>query len=131
LAAEITPFNTAATSPLLTGTSSTSTAFTAASVANGTTGSFATEVASSYGLGGTPTILNNLDNTPVEFFTILNSTTQETPVLQAGVFEFSGTGAGTTLTYEAVPEPSAYALGVCAMLLLWVLKRRSSLGSTI
>jgi hypothetical protein len=41
---------------------------------------------------------------------------------------FSTSGSDTTLTYGALatPEPSAYALGLCALALFWVLKRRSS-----
>jgi hypothetical protein len=32
-----------------------------------------------------------------------------------------------TYTAQSVPEPSAYALSICAIVLLWVLGRRRSL----
>jgi hypothetical protein len=41
-------------------------------------------------------------------------------------FTFSTSGNDTILTYGAVPEPSAYALGLTALALFWVLKRRNS-----
>lgn len=41
----------------------------------------------------------------------------------AGVLTFTGLDAPAS-----TPEPSAYALGICAMLLLWVLKRRSTVA---
>jgi hypothetical protein len=46
-----------------------------------------------------------------------------------GTFSLSGSGSNVTFSFnpQAVPEPSAYALGLCAMLLFWVLKRRSSI----
>jgi len=53
-----------------------------------------------------------------------------TPAEELGYFDLSSTGV---LTYtgidaEAVPEPSAYALGICAVLLFLVLKRRHSVA---
>ena len=52
------------------------------------------------------------------------------PATELGVFDLSSTGV---LTYDgidaqAVPEPSAYALGICAVLLFLVLKRRHSVA---
>ena len=57
-----------------------------------------------------------------------NATT--TPAEELGYFDLSSTGV---LTYtgidaQAVPEPSAYALGICAVLLFLVLKRRHSVA---
>lgn len=48
-----------------------------------------------------------------------------------GTFTLSDTGGNLSFTFgtpAAVPEPSAYALGLCAMLLFWVLKRRRSVA---
>jgi hypothetical protein len=50
--------------------------------------------------------------------------------VELGVFTLSSSGV---LSYNGIdagasPEPSAYALGICALLLFWVLKRRHSVA---
>jgi hypothetical protein len=52
-----------------------------------------------------------------------------TPV-EIGTFSTSTVGGITTLTFDTVaaPEPSAYALGLCAVALFFVLKRRRSVA---
>jgi hypothetical protein len=54
---------------------------------------------------------------------------KNSPSTELGTFSLSSAGV---LTYNgtaaAVPEPSAYALGICAALLFWVLKRRKSVA---
>jgi hypothetical protein len=49
---------------------------------------------------------------------------------EEGYFTTSTTAGDTTLTYHtlATPEPSAYALGLVAVALFWVLKRRRSVA---
>jgi hypothetical protein len=47
-----------------------------------------------------------------------------------GTFQFSTDGSGNDiLTYDptSTPEPSAYALGLCALALFFVLKRRNAM----
>ena len=44
-----------------------------------------------------------------------------------GTFKISSSGV-LTFQSQAVPEPSAYALGICAVVLFWVLKRRSKVA---
>jgi hypothetical protein len=48
--------------------------------------------------------------------------------VEVGTFTTATTAGDTTLTFNALstPEPSAYALGLTALALFWVLKRRSS-----
>ncbi len=62
-------------------------------------------------------------NDTVEFATLGNGT-----LTVDGQFVTTTVGGDTILTFEAIsaPEPSAYALGLCALALFWVLKRRSS-----
>jgi hypothetical protein len=125
------PFNTAAASPLLTGTSSTSKSFTEVSIADGTTGSFAKAGGGYYSLGG------GADNTLAVFSTsgtveIDTLTNGGSSAVDAGTFTFSGTASDLTLTFNSpvstTPEPSAYALGLCAIALFWVLRRRSTVA---
>ena len=75
---------------------------------------------SSYALGQTYTGSNSVG--------LYDLVSGNAPV-EVGTFTFSTTSNDTTLTYNtlsATPEPSAYALGLCALALFWVLKRRSS-----
>ena len=94
------------------------------------TGSFQTEVGlngGSYGLasGAQPNILSAYTTGEVvaldEFTSGASSTTE------VGTFTVTSTGL-TFNTLASTLEPSAYALGMCAMLLFLVLKRRSSLA---
>jgi hypothetical protein len=118
------------------GVSSNGTAFTEVSVANGTTGSFEGEINAlpgSYGYGGgAPAVVLSPYSTSASanLYTVLNSTSQETATDGTDVFQFGGTAADTTLTFDpvATPEPSAYALGLCAVALFWVLNRRRSVS---
>ena len=47
---------------------------------------------------------------------------------EVGVFSTTTVGGDTILTFNAVPEPSAYALGLCAVALFLVVKRRRSVA---
>jgi len=117
---------------LLTGTSSTSTSFTAISLADTNGGSFDTAVNNnngSYGISGSPTILTAYtegSTVITDFFTTLKATSAQ-PVAD-GFFELTGSGAGTKLIFDpvAAPEPSTYALMVGGLLALWMIKRRRS-----
>jgi hypothetical protein len=74
----------------------------------------------SYALGQTYTGSNSVD-----LYDLVNG---NAPV-DLGTFSFTTTDGDTVLTFDslaATPEPSAYALGLCAIALFWVLKRRSS-----
>lgn len=53
-----------------------------------------------------------------------------TSTTNAQALGFFTLGSNGTLTFTgaATPEPSAYALGICALLLFWVLKRRHSVA---
>lgn len=59
-------------------------------------------------------------NTPARGQQQINSTLD-------GTFALAGSGASATFSFNAqsAPEPSAYALGICAVLLFVVLRRRS------
>jgi hypothetical protein len=79
-----------------------------------------------FGLGGSAGVEKTYtgnDSAPFYFIDYNNSVL--TPLL---TFSTSTVGGDTILTYGAVatPEPSAYALGLTALALFWVLKRRSS-----
>jgi hypothetical protein len=47
-----------------------------------------------------------------------------------GTFQFGTVSGNEILTFDptATPEPSAYALGLCTVVLFWVLKRRRSIA---
>ncbi len=46
---------------------------------------------------------------------------------ELGTFSWNDSTGVLTYTAQSVPEPSAYALSICAIVLLWVLGRRRSL----
>ncbi len=115
---------------LATGTSSSGKTFTVTSQPGTENDSFQTtlaETGGSYGFGGgtSPSlILSQLANGDVELYTVLNGNKTTTDV---GTFQFSGVGTDdVVLTWDpaAAPEPSSYALGLCAAALLVVLRRR-------
>jgi hypothetical protein len=118
---------------ILDGTSSTGTKFEAFTVANGTNGSFEGEIvnANNYGLGGSGQILDSFPSTDLlTLFTKTGTGSGDTTANAFGTFQFSTVDGDEILTFDpaAVPEPSAYALGLCALVLFFVLKRRSSVA---
>ena len=127
LTGELSTFGGGTATTLFSGTSSTGKAYTAKTVDNTTTGSFKNAVSSgngSYGFVGN-SLLSPYTTDSVNFYTLANGSTTPT---QVGTFQFSGLGSDhVTLTYSptAAPEPSAYALGLCAVALFVVLRRRS------
>jgi len=117
------------------GTSSNSTPFTAVSLANSANGSFAFNLAAgggNYGLGtSNGSALGDTfpDTSVITLYDKKSGAglTQVSPTV-AGTFQFSVDGSGNDiLTFDpvATPEPSAYALGLCAVALFFVLRRRS------
>ena len=71
----------------------------------------------------------------VPFYSLLNGTSASVVSDPTGIaggdsFTFGGTSSAVTLTFDpvATPEPSAYALGLCAAALFWVLNRRRSVA---
>jgi hypothetical protein len=76
-------------------------------------------------------IASNIDqswtgNDTADLFTLVKSGT----ATEVGVFTTSTVGGDTILTFDtlAAPEPSAYALGLCAVALFFVLKRRRTVA---
>jgi len=106
---------------------------TAGTVANSTTGSYEFEIvnANNFGLGGNVTLTDSYPTSNVEtFYTKLNNSST---AVADGTFSFSTNGSGQEiLTFDAsttaVPEPSTYALVLCALALFAVLKRRNSVA---
>jgi hypothetical protein len=121
-------------------TSSNGTAFSAVTVGNSTTGSFFFEFdPNNPGTGQTngqyaldPNSDGQLgDAFPTSdvlaLYTKLNNSTSATEV---GTFSLSSVSGNEILTFNtlATPEPSAYALGLCAVALFFVLRRRSTVA---
>ncbi len=113
-------------------TSSNGTALLAVSNANSNAGSFDNEFVKNnvYGLGSgdlTDLEASFTNGTTVELYTNPNGSSTPTEV---GTFSLSDVGGNEILTFDTVatPEPSAYALGLCAIALFFVLKRRSSVA---
>ena len=112
-------------------TSSNGTAISAVSIPSGNTGAFYSEfnngTGKQYGfadgqLGDTfPT------SDVLALYTIVNGSTSGT---QVGTFSLSNVGGNEILTFDtlATPEPSAYALGLCAVAIFFVLRRRSTVA---
>jgi hypothetical protein len=115
---------TALSNPLTGGSAS----YTDLKIANTTSGAFDKQVnlnGGSFGLasGAQPALLSLY--TPTSVVALDTLTAGGTPT-ELGTFTVSS--AGVTFNAAAVPEPSAYALGICAFLLFWVLKRRNSIA---
>jgi hypothetical protein len=113
-------------------TSSNGTAISGVSVSAGP-GSFETEVnnnGGSYGYQGSGLLTSYPNSDLIPFYTVANRTSGLEVATPDGGFQFGGTSADTTLTFDpvATPEPSAYALGLCAVALFWVLNRRRSVS---
>lgn len=132
ITAETNSFSAGTTIVLPSSTSSNGTAIAAVSVPNGSNsfGDSYTTSGGGFGYGAGPAdTFPSTDS--VAFYTVLNSTSQETATSD-GFFTLSLNGQGQEiLTYNtalATPEPSAYALGLCAVALFWVLKRRRSVA---
>ena len=111
-----------------TGTSSNGTSFTAITDPNTDSDSFEQSVndnGGSYGISGTPTILTayNVGSTATTDFLTEKNKAQP---LADGIFELTGTGAGTELVFDptSTPEPSTYALMLGGAVALWVVMRR-------
>jgi hypothetical protein len=125
-----TAFNSGTAVTLPSTTSSNSTAISAVTVANGITGNFQTQI----GLNGGEFGFGNgslTDSFPTSDTLTLYTQTGAGAATAAGTFQFSTNGSGQEiLTFDptATPEPSAYALGLCAVALFLVLKRRSSVA---
>lgn len=85
-----------------------------------------------FGFGGNYTLGQSYTGSnSIGLYDLLEPNTTGTPesAVEIGTFTFTTTDGDTVLTYDslsATPEPSAYALGLCAIALFWVLKRRSS-----
>jgi hypothetical protein len=129
---EIGLFNEGTALTLGSSTSSTGTSISGISLANSNSGSFDTVIndnSGSYGYAGNALLSAYPASGAVDFYTVTNSNSQESAVLD-GTFVFGGTASDTTLTFSpvATPEPSAYALGLCAVALFWVLNRRRSVS---
>jgi hypothetical protein len=99
---------------------------------SGTFSQYIGETAGDYGsLPKFSTVFNDQSDTvdPLGSLKLYSDSSSGATLL--GSFTLASTGVGNeTFTFtgaQAVPEPSAYALGICAMLLFWVLKRRSSI----
>jgi hypothetical protein len=126
---------------VLNGTSSDSSAFEAITIANATIGSFSKQLndnSGNYGYGGGNTVLTAYSTSasvPLFYIADGGAKTTETAVPSnlgqaQDSFGFSTTGGNVVLTFDpaAAPEPSAYALGLCAAALFWVLNRRRSVA---
>jgi hypothetical protein len=123
------PFNSAySASALITGTSSSSQAFYGASVNVSSNGSFGYEDTGTGTFGTGVDLAQAYTNTATAELDVFKNGSDPT---LAGTFVFSQAVNGDTiLTFDptATPEPSAYALGLCAVALFWVLKRRRSVA---
>jgi len=112
-------------------TSSAGTAVTAVTIPNATTGAFGANAGgpTGYGLGGANLLSAFPSTATLSFYLVPNSNNAES-ASQVGTFQFSTSGNNDILTFDpvATPEPSAYALGLCALALFWVLKRRNSVA---
>jgi len=110
-------------------TSSNGAAIEAATVSSGSSNSFETQFVQGsanggYGYGpGFSDTYPSSDSVTLELIPNVTSGASTD-----GVFVLSN--GGDTLTYNptATPEPSAYALALCAVALFWVLKRRNSIA---
>jgi len=115
------------------GTSSNGTAFSAVTLANSNASSFAFNLAANggnYGFGSSAgTFGDSFPDTASITLYDKKSGAGTTPVV-AGTFQFSVVGGNDILTFDpvAAPEPSAYALGICAVALFFVLRRRSTVA---
>ena len=94
--------------------------------ATGITDSFAKGAGNSFGaLNLNNLLLSGTGNNELYYYDPANGT-GSTP-LDLGTFNLSADAGGALLTFDvmqATPEPSAYALGICAILLFLVLRRR-------
>ena len=97
---------------------------------NANTGSFATEYALNNGGYGYDTAAADTypSTDSVTFYTVANKLSGAPTGVADGTFTLSDNGDILTYNTAAVPEPSAYALGLCALALFWVLKRRNSVA---
>jgi hypothetical protein len=120
-------------------TSSNGTAISAVTVANSTPGSFSYEFDtnnSSNTNGGEYGFTDGNgqlgDTFPTgDVLTLYTVTNGAASAVADGTFSLSNVGGNEILefnTLAATPEPSAYALGLCAVALFWVLKRRRSVA---
>ena len=68
-------------------------------------------------------------NSVLDLYEVDTKTGSNQPATFLGAFDLSSTGLLTfdPASAEAVPEPSAYALGITALVLFGVLKRRKSI----
>jgi hypothetical protein len=114
-------------------TSSTGTSIGAGTDTSSNTDGFQTQVnasGGSYGLAAGAATLAAYPSNGTDFTFYTKQSSSQTTTAD-GFFVFGTNGSGQEiLTYDvaSTPEPSAYALGLCALALFWVLKRRSSVA---
>jgi len=110
-------------------TSSNGTTVSAVTLANSNSSSFYSTFTTSgggfgYGTGFTDTYPST-DSVTLE---VIPNTNPTANAVTDGTFTLSNNGQTLTYNLVATPEPSAYALGICAVALFLVLRRRSTVA---